>query len=40
MFMFGIVTLCQGFVTNWGGLMTTRFLLGMFEAGMFPGCKL
>ncbi|KAK5076092.1 High-affinity nicotinic acid transporter [Lithohypha guttulata] len=37
MFMFGLVTLCQGLVNNWGGLMTTRFLLGVFEAGMFPG---
>ncbi|KAE8423467.1 MFS transporter [Aspergillus pseudocaelatus] len=38
MFMFGVVMICQGFVTNWGGLMTTRFFLGVFEAGMFPGC--
>ncbi|KAJ5099376.1 hypothetical protein N7532_006377 [Penicillium argentinense] len=38
MFMFGIVMLCQGFVSNWGGLMTTRFFLGVFESGMFPGC--
>ena len=36
MFCFGLVTLCQGLVQNWGGLMTTRFLLGLFEAGMFP----
>jgi len=34
MFMFGLVTLCQGFVKNWAGFMTTRFLLGVFEAGM------
>lgn len=33
MFMFGLVTLCQGLVQNWGGLMTTRFMLGLFEAG-------
>lgn len=39
MFMFGIVMVCQGFVSNWGGLMTTRFFLGVFESGMFPGCK-
>ncbi|KAJ5238805.1 hypothetical protein N7468_003424 [Penicillium chermesinum] len=38
MFMFGIVMLCQGFVQNWSGLMATRFFLGVFEAGMFPGC--
>ncbi|KAL4966832.1 putative MFS transporter [Aspergillus stella-maris] len=38
MFMFGIVMICQGLVTNWGGLMTTRWFLGMGECGMFPGC--
>lgn len=37
MFMFGLVTICQGLVRNWAGFMTTRFLLGLFEAGMFPG---
>jgi len=35
---FGIVTICQGFVQNYGGLLTTRFFLGVFECGMFPGC--
>lgn len=39
MFMFGVVMICQGLVTNWGGLMTTRFFLGVFESGMFPGCE-
>lgn len=34
MFMFGLVTLCQGLVNNWGGLMTTRFLLGVFEVSL------
>ncbi|ODM22277.1 hypothetical protein SI65_03123 [Aspergillus cristatus] len=38
MFGFGIAMLCQGFVKNWGGLMTTRWFLGMFETGLFPGC--
>ncbi|KAJ2906744.1 uncharacterized protein MKZ38_010735 [Zalerion maritima] len=38
MIAFGIVTTCQGLVQNFGGLMTTRFLLGVFECGMFPGC--
>ncbi|RDK40055.1 putative MFS transporter [Aspergillus phoenicis ATCC 13157] len=38
MFGFGLVTICQGLVSNWGGLMTTRWFLGMFETGMFPGC--
>ncbi|KKK17973.1 hypothetical protein AOCH_005266 [Aspergillus ochraceoroseus] len=38
MFFFGLVTICQGLVKNWGGLMTTRWFLGMCETGMFPGC--
>jgi len=38
MFMFGLVSICQGLVQNYGGLLTTRFFLGVFEAGMFPGC--
>lgn len=37
MFGFGLVTLIQGLVTSYGGLLTTRFFLGVFEAGMFPG---
>lgn len=39
MFMFGLVMLFQGLVHNWSGLMATRFFLGVFETGMFPGCK-
>ncbi|KAF8862920.1 MFS general substrate transporter [Acephala macrosclerotiorum] len=38
MFLFGLVSICQGLVSNYGGLLTTRFFLGLFEAGMFPGC--
>ncbi|KAJ5145920.1 Major facilitator superfamily domain general substrate transporter [Penicillium bovifimosum] len=38
MFMFGMVLVFQGLVQNWGGLMATRFFLGVFETGMFPGC--
>ncbi|OJD14892.1 hypothetical protein AJ78_04808 [Emergomyces pasteurianus Ep9510] len=38
MFCFGLVTLCQGLVQNYAGLLATRFLLGLFETGMFPGC--
>ncbi|KAL2754127.1 hypothetical protein ACRALDRAFT_1049627 [Sodiomyces alcalophilus JCM 7366] len=37
MFAFGLITLLQGFVTSYGGLVTTRFFLGVFETGMFPG---
>ena len=38
MFLFGVVSICQGLTSNYGGLLTTRFFLGLFEAGMFPGC--
>ncbi|TVY53068.1 putative transporter, partial [Lachnellula suecica] len=38
MFLFGIVSIAQGLTSNYGGLLTTRFFLGVFEAGMFPGC--
>ncbi|PNS14078.1 hypothetical protein CAC42_6591 [Sphaceloma murrayae] len=38
MFGFGLVTLIQGFVVNYSGLLATRFWLGIFETGMFPGC--
>lgn len=34
---FGIIMICQGFVQNYGGLLATRFLLGLAEAGIFPG---
>ncbi|KAF8537512.1 major facilitator superfamily domain-containing protein [Trichophaea hybrida] len=37
-FMFGLVGLLQGFVTNYLGLLVTRFFLGSFETGLFPGC--
>lgn len=37
MFMFGLVTICQGLVQNYSGLIATRFFLGLFETGMFPG---
>lgn len=33
---FGLVTLAQGFVTSYGGLVRTRFFLGVFESVMFP----
>jgi MFS family permease len=34
---FGIVMLSQGFVKSYGGLLATRFFLGLAEAGIFPG---
>ena len=37
MFLFGLVTICQGLVRNYSGLLATRFLLGLAETGMFPG---
>lgn len=37
MFLFGLLTLCQGLVQNYSGLLATRFFLGLAEAGMFPG---
>ena len=38
MFMFGLVTVCQGLVQSYSALLATRFFLGVFESGMFPGC--
>ncbi|KAI0976184.1 major facilitator superfamily domain-containing protein [Xylaria arbuscula] len=38
MFLFGLVSILQGVVQNYSGLLATRFFLGLFEAGMFPGC--
>jgi len=35
MFMFGLVTTLQGLVQNYSGILTTRFFLGLFEAGRF-----
>lgn len=40
MFLFGLTTMCQGFVQNYSGLLATRFFLGVFETGMFPGGEL
>lgn len=37
MFLFGFTTMMQGLVQNYGGLVTCRFFLGLFETGMFPG---
>ncbi|KAF5360501.1 hypothetical protein D9756_005021 [Leucocoprinus leucothites] len=35
--VWGIVSVCQGLVTNKAGLFGIRFLLGATEAGLFPG---
>lgn len=37
MFGFGSLTLCCAAVTNFGGLMTVRWFLGMAESAFFPG---
>ncbi|KAL1845053.1 hypothetical protein VTK73DRAFT_1216 [Phialemonium thermophilum] len=37
MFSWGCITMGLGGVTNFAGITGVRFLLGMFEAGLFPG---
>ncbi|KAM0512947.1 hypothetical protein ACHAPE_008306 [Trichoderma viride] len=37
MFLFGFTTMMQGLVKSYSGLLATRFFLGLFETGMFPG---
>ncbi|KAF5373271.1 hypothetical protein D9615_007392 [Tricholomella constricta] len=37
MFLWGVVMTLQGVVHNFGGLMGLRWMLGVFEAGLFPG---
>ena len=38
MVLWGIATIGQGVVNTLGGLVACRFLVGLFEAGLFPGC--
>lgn len=33
----GVVTVCQGVVRSYAGLVVCRFFLGLFEAGFVPG---
>lgn len=35
--LFGIVMIGMGLIRNFGGLVAMRVLLGIFEAGLFPG---
>lgn len=35
--LWGCTMLGMGFVRNWSGLMAARFMLGVTEAGLFPG---
>lgn len=37
MFAWGAMTMCLAAVSNIGSLIAVRFLLGAFEAGLFPG---
>ena len=37
MVSWGIISVCMMFITDFAGLMVTRFLLGIMEAGFFPG---
>lgn len=37
MVAWGIVGMCMGLVHDFGGLLATRFFLGLTEAGLFPG---
>lgn len=34
----GIVTMCQGLSESFAGLLVCRILIGILEAGFFPGC--
>ena len=36
-FCWGIVNMCMGFVHSYEALVTLRFFLGVFEAGVLPG---
>ncbi|KAL2047243.1 hypothetical protein N7G274_001262 [Stereocaulon virgatum] len=37
-FLCGLLAISQGFVNDFRGLVTVRVLLGIAEAGIFPGC--
>ncbi|BDD55748.1 hypothetical protein MAP00_001237 [Monascus purpureus] len=37
-FLWGITSMCQGFVKHASGLIACRFFMGLFEAGFVPGC--
>ncbi|KAI1139216.1 DNA-repair protein rad2 [Hypoxylon sp. FL0543] len=36
-FGWGIIAMCTGFVQNYGSLIAVRLILGVVEAGLFPG---
>lgn len=37
MFVWGIITICQGVTKSFAGLVVCRVIIGVFEAGFFPG---
>ncbi len=36
--LWGLTMMCGGFVKKWTDLIVIRLILGIFEAGFFPGC--
>ncbi|WYZ33918.1 hypothetical protein EsH8_I_000194 [Colletotrichum jinshuiense] len=36
--LLGIITICQGFVKTYEQILVTRFFVGVFDAGLIPGC--
>lgn len=38
MIFFGCISVTQGFVKSYSGLLATRFFFGLAEARVFPGC--
>lgn len=40
MITWGIISMCQGATQNYGGILAVRFLLGLAEAGYYPGGEL
>ncbi|KAF8846262.1 MFS general substrate transporter [Paxillus ammoniavirescens] len=37
MFMWGVIMMCHGFIRNYSDLVALRVLLGLAEAGLYPG---
>ena len=35
--LFGLITLCTAYVTNWQQMIALRFLMGVSMAGIYPG---
>ncbi|OAA56373.1 Major facilitator superfamily domain, general substrate transporter [Cordyceps fumosorosea ARSEF 2679] len=40
MFILGVVSMCQGLVGSYGGLLACRFIMGIMEAALPPGAAL